>query len=616
MKNQVTLPTNFFEQSLPTLPVPSLDHTLCSFTAAVSPVLTPSQLEKTHAELETFRQRHGVHLQDEIIKNAKVNRHTSYIAADTLDKELCDRSPLPKKGSPPYWESAISSETLEEMLFHATSWTRGITAWHRALRNAELRPPVLDCNGFPFPFPDWMVQSLLFAPPKIRCRAFHFLSQGKGKPLGMKDYKQLFNTFRVPGETCDAFQHYGYENHIIVSYRGYLFVVDVADSYGNPLPSPIIYSSLRDIVEMNQKQCTLDVPSLTSLRREEWFKKRIELKRSPQNEHSLKLVESAMFLLCLHDRQVSSRIDKSPTGRWLDKSLIMDVFFDRVELSGLGGVSSGYGLQRLAEDTALFCANQKMADTVHSRIFNSVRQLNWCLSGADKALLERITERGQQGKHTETTLLTVQSRNYMKKGNLEGILHLSTLMAWWKITHQPAMIAELVNLDHFNCGTDDYVFINSSQAMEFLLMLENKKSSKQEKNMKLHQVLKEYVQNKSCTLSGFGFGNHMLALKCMGERLYGRKLDVFRSFAYGLTTQPTITTSIHRSYHLKSRFDGFPGKSFHVSWLISTPESDIISLEVKGVSGLNLLSTSEFALEISRNITVLEEFFLDINEQR
>lgn len=605
-EKQRSLKTNFFEHSLPSLPVPSLDHTLSSFTEAVTTVLTPSQLEKTRSELTAFRRRQGAHLHDEIVRTAKVNRHTSYIAADRLDNVLRSRTPLDLNAGCPFWEAPIAAETLEEMLCHATSWTRGFAAWYLALRNNELVPPVLDWQGYRFPLSDWLVQSIALAPSNLRCQAFHLLSWGSAKPVDVKAYKQMFNALRAPGGGCDSFQHYGYENHIIVNYRGYLFVVDVADANGNPLPPPMIYSSLRDIVEMKQKPAPFDVSNLTCLDREKWFQVRMDMKRNPQNEHSLKLVESAMFVLRLHDR-TPCMTDTPLFRHWVDKSLTVDIFFDKVEVRGLSGLTNEYGLQHLAEDTALFCANQKPSDAIHGRLFNPVKQLSWYLSNTQKALLS-----SECGKHqiiTESTQLTIHSKKYTderKEGILEGILHLATLMAWWSITHEPAMVAEIVNLHHFNCGSSEYVFINSKTAMEFLLLRENKNSSKEEERKKLNQVLREYTQNRRKTLSGFGFSNHMLGLKCMAERLYGRKLPLFDSLAYARSTQPTITTSVNRSYNLKPRYASPGISSIHVSWLLSSRECELISLEVSTQKSLNLFSASEFAAEISRQISALE----------
>lgn len=82
---------------------------------------------------------------------------------------------------------------------------------------------------------------------------------------------------------------------------------------GNIVPTATIYQNLKYIIEDSAPAPNFPVAALTSENRDSWASMRHALEAIPGNEEVLKLIDSAVFVLCLDDHDVSSIADVTRT---------------------------------------------------------------------------------------------------------------------------------------------------------------------------------------------------------------------------------------------------------------------------------------------------------------
>ncbi len=112
----------------------------------------------------------------------------------------------------------------------------------------------------------------------------------KGQPLCMEQYSRLFSCYRYPGidkdrqvvATCSLTAVE--PEHIIVISLNQIFVLDVVNNFTR-LNEDQLYHQLRRIrlQSIAEENCHADVGFLTSMRRDEWGKARLELMKGKSN---------------------------------------------------------------------------------------------------------------------------------------------------------------------------------------------------------------------------------------------------------------------------------------------------------------------------------------------
>lgn len=90
-----TLPTMKFQKSLPRLPIPKLDKTIERYLSALEPIIDDkNQYQNTVNIANQFKDNEGAILHDQLVKEDKANKHTSYISKPWFDMYLKSRTPL------------------------------------------------------------------------------------------------------------------------------------------------------------------------------------------------------------------------------------------------------------------------------------------------------------------------------------------------------------------------------------------------------------------------------------------------------------------------------------------------------------------------------------------
>lgn len=89
------LPTMKFQKSLPRLPIPKLEKTIERYLSALEPIIeNRDQYLNTVKIAHAFKDNEGASLHEQLVKEDKANKDTSYISKPWFDMYLKSRAPL------------------------------------------------------------------------------------------------------------------------------------------------------------------------------------------------------------------------------------------------------------------------------------------------------------------------------------------------------------------------------------------------------------------------------------------------------------------------------------------------------------------------------------------
>ncbi|MFC8383023.1 choline/carnitine O-acyltransferase [Nocardia sp. NPDC056952] len=226
----------------------------------------------------------------------------------------------------------------------------------------------------------------------------------RGQALSMWQNKYLFSETRIPGEIQDSVRKpYSPEwpgpsdaRHIAVFYRGNIFRMDVIGPDGAPYAFDDVVDGLRAVIKGGTKPAATDtsVGHLTTKARAAWARSREVLRTEPANVEAFDAVETALFSVCLEDfapRDELHACDQLLHGdsgnRYFDKSVSFIVFADgqagiNIEHCGLDGTTVLSFVDALLERTA---QDHAATSGAQSQGLPSVEPIEFVLDSAARA---------------------------------------------------------------------------------------------------------------------------------------------------------------------------------------------------------------------------------------
>lgn len=166
----------------------------------------------------------------------------------------------------------------------------------------------------------------------------------RGAPQSMVQNKFLFSSTRIPGAQQDTVRAPHTEEwpgpsearHVVVFFRGGMFRLDVLGPDGVPHSLDDIEAGLRAVMKADPAGADTSVGHLTTMARAEWAAARESLLSChPRNAEALDDVETALFCVALEDfapADVQDACDQLLYGdrgnRWFDKAVSFVVFAD------------------------------------------------------------------------------------------------------------------------------------------------------------------------------------------------------------------------------------------------------------------------------------------------
>ncbi|KAG8461429.1 hypothetical protein KFE25_010616 [Diacronema lutheri] len=335
---------------LPRLPIPEVAETCERYLTAVTPLLSEEDLERTRAAVAQFLARDADGLQAALREYARDK--PSYVEDFWFDAYLKPDEPVVLNVNPFF---VLADDPMpsagDAQISRAASLVISSLHFCAKLRRGELLPDA------------W-----------------------RGKPLCMAQYGYLFACARVPSSAGDRIESHAGSQHIVVMAHGLLYYFDVLWPACEELCISEaqlaenlrrIRADARDVVGSTASAAdalAARVGVLTTDSRAEWAAARHELARAADNAELLRVVDSALFVLCLDDESPSEPDEIARTmlhgsyrvrdgvqcgsmlNRWCDKLMVI------VCANGAAGVNFEH--TRVDGHTVLRYVSDVFADTI------------------------------------------------------------------------------------------------------------------------------------------------------------------------------------------------------------------------------------------------------------
>jgi carnitine O-acetyltransferase len=321
-----------FQESLPRLPVPTLEETAARYIKTLEPLLTPAELATSKKAVEEFIAPGGPgrKLQEKLIARREDPKHKNWLYEWWNEVAyLAYRDPVVPYVS--YFYSHRDDRRRRDPAKRAAAITTAALEFKKEVDTGTLEPEYM-----------------------------------KKLPICMDSYKWMFNACRVPAKPADFPVKYdaAEHKHIIVIRKNQFFKV-MHEVNGKQLNTSELEAQFRRVYELAQRVPA--VGALTSENRDVWTEAReILLKAAPGNAKAMEAIESASFVVCLDDASPVTLEERAHqywhgdgANRWYDKPLQFIV--------NNNGTSGFMGEHSMMDGTP----THRLNDYVNDLIFNN-----------------------------------------------------------------------------------------------------------------------------------------------------------------------------------------------------------------------------------------------------
>jgi carnitine O-acetyltransferase len=259
-----------FQDSLPKLPVPTLEETAARYLKSVEPITTPTEFAKTKAAVEEFVRPGGVGeaLQKKLVaKREDANTKNWMIDWWNFYAYLGYRDPVVPYVS--YFYSYKDDKRYTSPAKRAAVISAAALEFRKDVVSGNLEPEYM-----------------------------------RKAPICMDSYQYMFNCCRIPAQPADFAKKYdtNTNKHIAVVRKNQFFKV-LHEVDGVQLSAGELEAQFARVIELaNDSTSSPAVGALTSENRDTWTSARETLlAASPNNAAALETIESASFVVCLDD---------------------------------------------------------------------------------------------------------------------------------------------------------------------------------------------------------------------------------------------------------------------------------------------------------------------------
>ena len=283
-----------FEDSLPRLPVPSLDETAKRYLRSVHPLLNSTEYEQTKKAVDAFVKpgNIGEKLQKRLQARREDSRHKNWIYEWWNDAAyLSYRDPVVPYES--YFYSHRDDRRRRNPAKRAAALSTAILDFRKQVDGGSLEPEYM-----------------------------------RRLPISMESYQWMFNTCRIPGQSTDFPAKYKWQEntYILVIRKNQFFKLPYLVG-GEQLNISELERQFARIYQVAEKSHPLG--ALTSQNRNIWYNAREALLSAhPVNAQALEAIQAASFVVCLDDASPVTLEERAHQywhgdgqNRWYDKPL-------------------------------------------------------------------------------------------------------------------------------------------------------------------------------------------------------------------------------------------------------------------------------------------------------
>ena len=256
-----------FEDSLPRLPVPTLEETAKRYLKSVHPLLNKAEYETTEKAVTAFTKPGsiGEELQKRLQARREDPKHRNWIYEWWNDAAyLSYRDPVVPYVS--YFYSHRDDRRRRNPAKRAAALSTAVLEFRKQVDSGTLEPEYM-----------------------------------KRLPISMESYQWMFNACRIPGKSVDYPVKYDWQenNYILVIRKNQFFKVPYSVG-GQQLNASELEKQFNRIYKSAQKSPAIG--ALTSQNRDIWYNAREALLSAhPGNAQALETIQAASFVICLDD---------------------------------------------------------------------------------------------------------------------------------------------------------------------------------------------------------------------------------------------------------------------------------------------------------------------------
>ncbi|KAG1666869.1 Carnitine O-palmitoyltransferase 2, mitochondrial [Nymphon striatum] len=323
------LPTMHFQKSLPRLPIPELEKTCDRYLKSQKPILNEEKFNKTTSIVKKFQDGIGKDLNKDLIEQDKKNKHTSYITGPWFDMYLTARESNVLNFNPYIGFAPDPKPEYRDQLIRSTNMLVSSLRLYKSLKENVLSPQVFHLN--PAKSDTKLFKNFnRFLPSSLSWYGAYLF---KAFPLDMSQFKNLFNSTKVPGVGKDILRVNPNAKHMLVIRNGNYYIFDVLDEDDNIHSPQHILACLKHVKDDKRPPSKNSIGIMTAENRDKWALTRKHMIQIG-NETQFDLIDTALFAMVLEDEDFShdniylahQMLHGNADNRWFDKSfqLIID----------------------------------------------------------------------------------------------------------------------------------------------------------------------------------------------------------------------------------------------------------------------------------------------------
>ena len=512
-----------FEESLPRLPVPTLEETAARYLKSVHPLLSPTEFQSTTEAVKDFVKPGGIgsKLQERLLARREDPKHKNWIYE--------------------WWNEAAYMAYRDPVVPYVSYFYSHRD--DRRRRDPAKRAAALSTAALEF---KKMVDQGTLEPEYM-----------KKLPISMESYQWMFNCSRVPAKPADFPVKYpAQENqHILVIRKNQFFKV-MHEVDGKQLNTSELEHQFKRIYERAER--VPPVGALTSENRDVWTDAReVLLKAHPSNAKTLEAIESASFVVCLDDASPVTLEERARAywhgdgaNRWYDKPLQFII--------NENGTSGFMGEHSMMDGTPTHRLNDYVNDVIlHNKLdFSdpSVRSnlpeptpIKFHITKEVQSEIDRATKDFAEviGAHE----LCVQAYQGYGKGLIkkfkcspDAYVQMIIQLAYYKMYGKNRPTYESATTRRFQQGRTETCRSVSDESVAFCNAICDASIESQTTTDLFHKAVKAHVAYISAASDGKGVDRHLFGLK----KLLGPNDEVptlYKDPAYAYSCKWFISTS-------------------------------------------------------------------------
>lgn len=493
-----------YQDRLPSLPLPSLSHTLEKYLQSVRPHVSDEEYMQTSFVIRQFKVGVGKELHEKLEEKAKKERN--WLESWWQNVAYLDiRTPIAPfistGGTGPYYKHYWPAKDGTQIERCALCLYYTLQCW-KMIYKEEMRPE----------------------------------KDRHGNFLCMNQFYRIFNTCRVPGKKRDQLLHFfktesegDIPQHVMVLCSGHVFILTVTDDYKELLTPPELQKQMqyiRDTCDQQPKGPSVGI--LTAHNRSTWAELHSELQSiHPDNYRNLKLIEESIMVVTLEDTSPKNETEMfqdaiagNPTNRWFDKSVNLIAFKnglmgsnnDHAPIDGMANVVVTYyidccvkenkGVWNGSQDVRKLPLPEKLNFYLNDHLYQGIKEAKDMYLESAKLFDCKVVDYNKYG------------RQFVRAFNLHPDTHMQLTLqyTYYKLYGKPAPTYETGTTRVYWHGRTETIRSCTMEALQWIKAMADPLLSPSEKLNLMLEAAEKHNQLRSEAQKNQGCDRHLLGL--------------------------------------------------------------------------------------------------------